>query len=350
MTYKTVWEQASPASPEVDRSSSPKICHTSSSKGLNHRAIRCILWFDFGQEAAAILWSFPPRPREAQFTLNGMEIRLLNRTDLATVMAFKDVPAWNCALADWERFLRLNPTGCFAADESGKVIGAVTTLPYKGGTGSIGMLVVDPNYRRRGIGTRLLNCAVDQLEGRGARNVHMVTPQISKSIFERVGFAAESKIVRWVLHRQPGEAPRLARTTLPDFDKILAADRDVFGADRGELLQSLHADAPDFTLASELESEVIGYALGRGGAQADHLGPWIAWDHPTARELLAEFLSRSGRDTVIVDCPKNNDMARELLLSHGFRISRSMTRMRRGLDAPVGQPELLCGILGPEFA
>ena len=279
-----------------------------------------------------------------------MEIRLLNRTDLETVLAFKDVVAWNCSLADWERFLRLNPTGCFAAEEGGRVVGAVTTLPYKGGTGSIGMLVVDSEYRRRGIGTRLLNCAVDQLEGRGARNLRSVTPLLSKSIYERAGFAAENGIERWVLHRQPGEAPRLARTTLPDFDKILAADRDVFGADRGELLQSLHADAPDFTLASELESEVIGYALGRGGSQADHLGPWIAWDHPTARELLVEFLSRSGRDTVIVDCPKTNEMARELLLSQGFRISRGMTRMSRGLDTPLGQPELLCGILGPEFA
>ncbi len=265
-------------------------------------------------------------------------------------MAYKEMEVWNQTLADWERFLRLNPTGCFAAEEDGRVIGAATTLIYKGGAGCVGMLLVDSPYRRRGIGKNLLRCAVEHLEGRGVALMRLVTPPLGKVLFEKMGFAADYEIERWVLHRQPGVAPALTRTTLPDFDKILAADREMFGADRGELLQSLHADAPDFTLASELESEVIGYALGRGGLHADHLGPWVAWDQPTARELLNEFLSRSGRDTVIVDCPKNNDMARELLLSQGFRISRAMTRMVRGAKPHLGHPELLCGILGPEFS
>jgi len=278
-----------------------------------------------------------------------MELRLLNRSDVETVMAYKDVAGWNQSLADWERFIRLNPAGCFATELNGKVVGVTTTFVYKGGTGCVGILAVDPGYRRQGIGTSLLKSAVAHLEGRGVDTVHAYTPPISKSVFERLGFSTGSEIERWVLYRKEA-APVLARTALPDLEKILAADREVFGADRGELLRSLHADAPDFTLATELEGEVIGYALGRGGSRADHLGPWVAWDPPTARELLSEFLRRSGRDTVIVDCPKANEMARELLLSQGFLISRPMIRMVRGGETHPGRPELLCGILGPEFA
>ena len=265
-------------------------------------------------------------------------------------MAFKDLAGWNQTLLDWERFLKLNPAGCFACEIGGAVIGIVTTIMYADGVGCVGTLLVAPLHRRQGIGTSLFKTAVEHLEQRGADTLQLITPPLGKAMCERQGFVADYEIERWVLHREAAPSPDQVRAALPDFDKILSADREVFGTDRGELLHSLHADAPDFTLATELEGEVIGYALGRGGSSADQLGPWVAWDQPTARELLDEFLKRSGRDTIIVDCPRSNEMARELLLSKGFRISRPILRMVRGPKTHLSRPELFCGILGPEFA
>ena len=57
----------------------------------------------------------------------------------------------------------------------------------------------------------------------------------------------------------------------------------------------------------------------------------MAWDEPTAWELLDEFLQRSARDTVFVDCLKDNAVARALLRSRNFQFSRPLTRMVRGL-------------------
>lgn len=265
-------------------------------------------------------------------------------------MTFQDLAGWNQSLLDWERFLKLNPTGCFTCEVSGAVVGIVTTITYSAGVGCIGTLFVAPSHRHRGIGSNLFKKATEYLEARGAITQRLITPHLGKTMFERHGFVADYEIDRWVLHRGAGSSLGTVRAAIPDLEKILGADREVFGADRSELLRSLHADAPDFTLASELEGEVIGYALGRGGSLADHLGPWTAWDQPTARELLEVFLGRSGRDTLIVDCPKGNDMARELLLAKGFRISKPMIHMVRGSTTHHGRPELACGILGPEFA
>ena len=278
-----------------------------------------------------------------------MNLRLLNRSDIAAGMVLKDFAGWNQTLADWERFLRASPTGCFAAEVDGKVVGTSTTIVYEGRFAWIGMVLVDPEYRSRGIGTRLLERAVEHLDELRVPTIKLdATPQ-GKPIYEKMGFVTEYEIERWVLHREAVALSALARAGIPDIEKIIEEDGAVFGADRGELLRSLHADAPDFTLASELEGEVIGYALGRGGSRADHLGPWMAWDQPTGRELLDAFLQRSARDTVFVDCLKNNEMARELLLSRGFLISRPLTRMVRGPNTHPGHPELLCAILGPEF-
>jgi len=278
-----------------------------------------------------------------------MNLRLLTRSDIPAGMVLKDYAGWNQTPADWERFLRASPTGCFAVEMDGKVVGTSTTITYGGRVAWIGMVLVDPAYRGRGIGTRLLERAVEHLEETGVATIKLdATPQ-GRSIYEKMGFVPEYEIERWVLYRAAATVPAPAQAPLPDIEKIIEADLEAFGADRSELLRSLHADAPDFTLAVELEGEVIGYALGRGGSRADHLGPWMAWDRPTGRELLDEFLRRSARDTVFVDCLKNNEMARELLSSRGFLISRPFTRMVRGPNTYPGHPELLCAILGPEF-
>lgn len=279
-----------------------------------------------------------------------MDLRLLNRSDLAAVTAFRDMAGWNQSLQDWERFLKLNPPGCFACEIGGTVVGVVTTVVYGGGAGCIGVLFVSPLHRRQGFGKTLFQSALDHLAGRGVEDVRLITPASGKAMFEKFGFVADFEIDRYVLHREAPPSPVWGRTSLPDIDKILRADREVFGTERDELLHSLHADAPDFTLASELEGEVIGYALGRGGSSADQMGPWVAWDAPTARELLEEFLKRSGRDTIVVDCPRGNEMARDLLLSKGFRISKPAIRMVRGSNPQPGHPELFCGILSPDFA
>jgi GNAT superfamily N-acetyltransferase len=278
-----------------------------------------------------------------------MELRPLNRLDLTTVMAFSEMAGWNLSLRDWERFLTLNPSGCLVFEIGGTVVGVVTTTVYSGGHGSFGALFVAPLHRRQGIGTTLFKAGLDHLEARGAKFVHLMSPPLEKPLFEKFGFVADREIDRYVLHRESTPSPSSAKTTVPDIDKILLADREVSGIDREALLRSLHADAPDFTLASVIEGEVIGYALGRGGSSADQLGPWVAWDTPTARELLEEFLRRSGRDTIIVDCPKGNEMARDLLLAKGFRIARPTVRMSRGSQVQLGHPELLCGILSPDF-
>jgi hypothetical protein len=133
------------------------------------------------------------------------------------------------------------------------------------------------------------------------------------------------------------------------LESIFEADKESFGADRSFLLKSLHADAPEFTAGIWNAGVIEGYALGRRGSFADHLGPWMAKKTPTARSLLETFLARSLREVVVVDTLKSNAMGRELLMSFGFSFSRGLTRMYRGRNVHPGRPELLCSILGPEF-
>ncbi len=278
-----------------------------------------------------------------------MNLRVMTRADIPAGMRLKEIAGWNQTPADWERFLRASPEGCFVAEADGRVVGTATTITYEGRFAWIGMVLVDPEYRSQGIGTRLLEKTIEHLDAQAVPTLKLdATPQ-GKPIYEKLGFVSEYEIERWMLKRSPGAETTPGPRARPDLEGILQLDREVFGADRSELLRSLDREMPTFTLEVNLRGELAGYALGRQGSRADHLGPWMALDEASARNSLEEFLRRSARETVFVDSMKSNLFAIPLLRSRGFEYSRPLTRMYRGSNAHPGSPELLCAILGPEF-
>ncbi|HEX6069067.1 MAG TPA: GNAT family N-acetyltransferase [Longimicrobiaceae bacterium] len=300
-----------------------------------------------------------------------------------------DVPAgvrlsttagWNQRRGDWERFLAASPDGCFVAENDADVVGTSATIVYGDALAWIGMVLVDPAERGRGIGTALLERAVRHLDERRVPSMKLdATPQ-GRPLYEGMGFETEYGIERWLLEREDeredersaerpeprGADPEAAPGSIPEAraaasrataagaaaevgPDLLALDREVFGADRSALLRSVAADAPDLVQVIRGPADLAGYALGRRGRIADHLGPWVAHDEDVAERLLDGFLARSRRGRIFVDrtllCPWSG----ALLEARGFRFARPLTRMFRGSNASAGRPALQGGVLGPEF-
>lgn len=286
-------------------------------------------------------------------TLSAMRLRAMTMQDVAAGVRLNQMAGWNQTASDWQRFLKVSPRGCFVSELNGQVCGTVATISFQNRFAWIGMVLVDPPYRGRGIGTDLLKRAIRYLDDEKIATLKLdATPQ-GKPLYEKLGFVPEYEIERWTLRRPaiaaPSSVPSGELASAPLLSTIRHTDREVFGADRGFLLESLHRDAPDLTLGVWESNVLRGYALGRRGLFADHLGPWMAPDGPAATTLLERFLARSSRETIVVDCLKSNNSAADLLRSCGFTYSRPLTRMYRGPNAYPGRPELLCAILGPEF-
>jgi ribosomal protein S18 acetylase RimI-like enzyme len=268
--------------------------------------------------------------------------------DIPNAMRLKDLAGWNQNAADWKRFLSVCPEGCFAVETDSLLVGTVATMVYEDRLAWIGMVVVDPEHRGRGLGTALLERAIRHLDSRGIRCMKLDATPYGKPLYERFGFMSEYEIERWMLKRQ-AQNGCTCEQDVRDLEVILELDREIFGADRSRLLRSLAEAAPDLTLAFRQREEIAGYSFGRRGTLADHLGPWMARDKTVAASLLDEFLNRSKRKLVFVDCLCSNPFAVSLVKARGFELSRPLTRMFRGANEDPGRPEFLCGILGPEF-
>jgi GNAT superfamily N-acetyltransferase len=279
-----------------------------------------------------------------------LHIRVMKPADTCAGMRLKEIAGWNQTEEDWLRFLEGNPDGCFVAEWNGHIAGTVTTIIYGEVLAWIGMVLVDPQFRDKGIGTALLGKALDHLSARQVPCVKLDATPEGRPIYKRQGFHVEYAIERCVLKR-PGNANTIvpAPDGIEAIESILPIDREIFGADRSALLKSVASSAPDFVIAARQGSSLGGYALGRKGSLADHLGPWVASSAAAAREILNRFLGRSQRDVVFVDVVKENPWAPALLAEHGFQSSRSLTRMYLGHNKYPGPPKHLCAILGPEF-
>ena len=283
-----------------------------------------------------------------------MRLRTMTKHDIPAGLRLKELAGWNQTAADWNRLLDASPKGCFVAEVEGKVCGTATTISFENKFAWIGMVLVDPEYRSRGIGTNLLERTIEHLDQQKIPTMKLdATPQ-GKPLYEKLGFVTEYGIERWVLkraHHVDLENVDSKRVLLSpaQLESIVGKDREVFGADRSSLLRSLYGETPNYAMSVWNGGTLQGYAFGRKGSFADHLGPWMAENSAAARPLLHGFLAHSSRETLIVDCLTANAVALELLRTSGFRYARTLTRMVRGPNGYPGKPDTVCAILGPEF-
>ena len=105
-----------------------------------------------------------------------IEIRLFRPDDTEAVVALWHacdlIRPWNDPRKDIERKLGVDPELFLVAVEDELVVGAVMA-GYEGHRGWINYLAVDPDRRRQGLGTRLMDAAERLLRERGCPKINL---------------------------------------------------------------------------------------------------------------------------------------------------------------------------------
>jgi len=274
-----------------------------------------------------------------------VEIRLLFESDIAAAMRLKEAAGWNQTEDDWRRLLMLEPNGCFGAIKDGRLVGTTTTTTYGDELAWIGMVLVDPQHRRQGIAAKLMNVALDYLNGKAA-TVKLDATALGQPVYEKFGFQVESLIERWsgTGNRQSAESFGGA-----SLGELLALDRIAFNADRSKLIEALmKGGSVPPVLMRDADDELSGYALARNGTRADYVGPVVAKDPQQAKTLLDQVLSQLHDRRVYIDFNKECSAGSSVLSDRGFVKERDLIRMRVGRPGPKTSP-LIVGIAGPEI-
>ncbi len=278
-----------------------------------------------------------------------LEIRLLFESDIPSAMRLKEAAGWNHTEADWQTLLSLEAEGCFAAVKQVRVVGTTTTTTYNGKLAWIGMVLVDPESRRQGIASQLMQTALGYLNGK-VKCVKLDATPDGKLVYEKLGFRVESLIERW-----SGPArPKLERSSDQESSRafhraLYELDLLAFGANRSKLIRTLieKSSAPPVINFGD-DGSVSGYALVRRGAKADYIGPVVATDASQIESLLDRALHRLNGARVIIDWNKECTVSTAVLSERGFVKERDLIRMTTGSPIKKTSP-FVFAIAGPEI-
>src|SRR5690606_9095651 len=168
-----------------------------------------------------------------------MMFRKMDWSDIPSGLSLCRSAGWNQLHRDWEAFMTLNPDGArVCMDDEGKVVGTVATIRYGERLAWIGMVLVDPAHRRKGIGLKLLENALEILKN--VDSIKLDATPAGREVYVKLGFEDEYGLSRMAvssLSAQSLSSSNAVPLTHEDFDNIALIDQRVFSADRMPLLR-----------------------------------------------------------------------------------------------------------------
>jgi GNAT superfamily N-acetyltransferase len=285
-----------------------------------------------------------------------IDIRPLSDADLEGALGLSASCGWNQRAADWHMLLQIAPSGSFAAVDGDRIVGTAIGIDY-GGFGWIAMMLVDPEYRRQGVGARLLEAAMGAVPPELPLRLD-ATP-LGRPLYEHYGFELESSLTR---HVRPAGAPppaapdgEVRRLTESDLNDVMRSDDRLSGAHRHGAIRWAFSDSPHYAWIGDPPGDSPRYCLGRGGRLFDHLGPIVADRTESAIALTTAAIAQSEGRALVIDAHETHDAFTAWLTSAGFEPQRPLYRMRRRGDAPAPATRrdgvsVEFAVMGPEFS
>jgi len=255
---------------------------------------------------------------------------------------------WNQLDADWQRLIDLEPDGVFIAEEDGILCGTASAVSYGLDMAWIGMILVHPEFRGRGIAAQLMTTCISYLKQKQIRSIKLDATDMGRPVYLKLGFKDEEPIIRYV-NDNPEIASRPSGhiTEVLNWSEIASLDNTAFGADRIALLKNLSVNGTAVQYSKSGTSD-FGFGFARAGFQANFIGPIVATSASAAREIMQSLLTRLSGKPVMMDMLPSNTQAGELAASCGFKFSRVLTRMYLG-TTQKGKPGFVFSAAGFEL-
>ena len=251
-------------------------------------------------------------------------IQPLTIEDIPAAMQLVEAAGWNQVPADWQRVIEYQPWGCFKAAVEDRLVGTVTSTSYGDELAWIGMMLVDPDWRRQGLGRALMQQAIRALQSAHMQTIKLDATPAGRPLYEQLGFVAQFDFQRWRRGDQAMTSSPLSSMPerIGDYDQL---DLAAFGVNRQLWLSRLAAD-------SLVHCQAAGFGMLRRGRIADYLGPIVSDSADAAFDIIAKLVANSS-STLFWDIPRQDEALYALARKLGFEPVRVLTRMVLGSDS-----------------
>lgn len=265
---------------------------------------------------------FSPLPMKA----GSSEVEFEPLTDrvVDSACALSAQAGWEQTREDWLRLARLPGGGVWVWIRDGEVRASYSLAAYGKAVAWIGMILVDQEYRGRGLGKAAFAASLKEAAARSFPVLGLDATDLGAPIYRKFDFRDVCPVTRW--RGIPGATKARRACAVKMHDGIAEWDRKISGVDRRGLLEDLAASGATI-LSLEGPGGVRGFGVLRPARTAWFLGPVTAASPADFEDLLNGAAGLcDGRPLI---CDVLRDHAADYLLEIGLKPVRRLSRMFR---------------------
>lgn len=264
----------------------------------------------------------------------------MDQAEVARLIDWAAGETWNPGLEDASTFWASDNEGFLGIELGGQLAGGGSVVKHNLHYGFMGLFILQPEFRGRGLGKQLWFARRDRLLNRLSPNGCIGLDALAHMIpfYSRGGFRPAHRIQRFLAptglsagrptnSTTPGE---LVPLSLHDVDEISTLDTPCFPGLRNNYLHAWLAQPRARVVGYRERTHLRGYTVMRPCRLGWKIGPMFCHSPTVADALLTHCLQHAGSDSVSIDVPEANVEANHLVEHYGMRPVFECTRMFLG--------------------
>lgn len=251
-------------------------------------------------------------------------IRRMTRDEVEFALDLAAGEGWNPGINDGECFFATDQNGFFVGELDGELVGSISAVSYGDSFGFMGLFIVRPAYRGKGIGTLLAEAGFAHMADRNIGLDGVVEQQPS---YLRHGFRMAYRNLRYEGVGGGSMPDGVVDISEVPFEELLEYDTGMFPVPRLQFLRCW-IDQPGAVALAVIDNDSLaGYGVIRQCRIGYKIGPLFADDEHIAETLFAALSSRVPGKTIFLDVPEVNLAAVELAERHHMNVVFETARM-----------------------
>ena len=257
----------------------------------------------------------------------------LNKAHRNDLLSLATIVGWDYDVAEIETLLA-----------SGKVYGHLTIvktviscaaiIPFGDNLASIGMVIVHPDYRGRGLAKELLIHCMNQVSNNMA--LMLIATKEGRPVYEKLGFIEYSHVTKLLGegNQDKIELDGYTICTLETIDlkELHLLDQAAFGCLRAKFLENRIKQAMDALILKNHKGLIVGYALSIKMPTNLVIGPVVAQNDEQAMCLIQTIIANN-KGSIRIDVLDGKITIIEDLQKLGFQIANRPPVMVKNTEA-----------------
>ncbi|MGG0390536.1 GNAT family N-acetyltransferase [Priestia megaterium] len=208
-------------------------------------------------------------------------------------------------------------------NEEGKLLSSAAIINYKENLSSIGMVIVNPNYRGLGLGKAVTEACIHSITK--GKSIMLISTPEGEPVYRKLGFQPVSFVHKCLCDNSLSQQHASLHNQYDvqvyrdkDFVHINQLDSRAVGADRSQFLKIRINQSKKSLVMKNSVGEVVGFGLSIQTPENLILGPIVAFNDQIAITLINE-LSKNHLGKLRIDIPNGKESFLQTLEKKGFK-------------------------------